>query len=131
VKDDDEAATPQASGTVDELVGWLRVQIAADSAPHKCPTWHAVWCLSPEVVDGFCFYCGNREDPEKFEEVQPSADTLARCEAHSRIVEFAAEVLENAGGIYLRTSQDHQCNTLRLLALAYQHRPGHQEAWRP
>lgn len=79
-------------------------------------------------------------------------DMLAQCEAHTALLDLHRPVRENdvdgdlvcpvcvyvgtdqdAGGSRFRYREhsDWPCATVLAVALAYQHNPGYQEAWRP
>lgn len=57
---------------------------------------------------------------------------LAQCEAHTRILDLVDLYFNDDGEpSFLGGYGEAYWDVVRLLALAYQHNPGYQEAWRP
>lgn len=120
---------------MDELVTWLREQIDRDRTEVESGRGpHAHGCNYVE--------CCCDED----------AETLARCEAYEAVLRehfrYDAWLSENVPDLRPRTDPScmgcgrdneeeprtkniNECPTLRALALAYRHRPGYREEWRP
>ncbi|GAA3878088.1 hypothetical protein GCM10022243_48470 [Saccharothrix violaceirubra] len=75
------------------------------------------------------------------DQISADADVLAMCDAHAAIlaVHYVDEkdpASECVGCLTTRWREPwapniNECPTLRALALAYQHRPGYREEWRP
>lgn len=85
----------------DEMVAWLREQVKAERAE-----WEPL-------------LRGTRRNGKA-----TARAALSRCEAHLELIDWAWKY----NGPHMFTEAPH---VLRLLALAYRHRPGYQEGWKP
>lgn len=144
--------------TVDELVTWLREQIAEkrrralataflpDGPP---PAWtynryefgvtwrdddgHRIGVASHRsgAVTGLGRYQEALliADGEHIELNDPRS-AVAECDAHTAILDL--HLLDSGGTELCNDCRDpYPCGTVRALGLAYQHRPGYREEWRP
>lgn len=98
---------------MDDLVTWLREQIAEDRAAVEVGrSPHAHGC---DHVECCC---------------DQGATVLAQCDAHEALLALHV-INQGACDVCGEWDYDWPCKTLRILALAYQHRPGYREEWRP
>lgn len=113
---------------VDDLIAWLREQIAVQ------PTWvHLSECQMTKAAppgwpfDGFSCNCGISAEMSQW---------FLDAEAKTRIIrtaELALGKVNEPGDIYTAHgafSAALLC-ALQFVALAYEHRSGYQEDWRP
>lgn len=138
--------TPPMTG----LVAWLREQIAEiEQVAHAARP--GPWLNGtdrPDLLDTTVY--GQSSGPDKLEDVCDTDDSdefatancdhislhdpravLDECEAHTAIVDRCVEEVD-AWTIGVNESGPEVADfTLRALALAYQHRPGFREEWRP
>jgi hypothetical protein len=65
------------------------------------------------------------------------SDVLARCEAHEKLLDLHAQSTEHGWECSLCGPEGqnidctYPCDTIRVLALAFQHRPGYRQEWQP
>ncbi len=126
---------------MDDLIPWLRARITADAeiAAH----WPDAIGPPPQ---GHSFW----QDANGHPIVEPRKQVLARCEALTAILDLHSPRREHTvdgdlvcptcvsflndedqGGNRFR-SREHEewpCQTIRALALTYQHHPGYREEW--
>lgn len=112
---------------MDDLVTWLREQIAEDEEAARKRMHHAqenhLLLQDPKYLG--LFVPGWHEWPEI---EAAAAHALAQCEAHTAILDrYERADKENHAPDAYSLADD----LLRALALAYQHRPGYQDMWRP
>lgn len=143
---DDEAATPQASGAVAELVAWVREQIEAT----LMLPWHLRDCqmLTPvsggltRAIIGDTFSCNCALATAMFNQHQ--AHTAVLDAVQRGIAGHPGDCVNVIGDEPGHYDKYDSCAlhikwaktalppyAAHLVALAYQHRPGYQEAWRP
>lgn len=107
---------------MNDLVTWLRAQIADAERTARDDQWgrpHGPGCgITADVCPGCdCTYW---------------RDVLAQCEAHTALLDsYAEHIAMPEYTPYVKGRRDKALHDLRLLALAYQHRPGYREEWRP
>jgi hypothetical protein len=136
---------------VDDLVTWLRAQIAetvrvASATMTAQSDWggwsarhsRADFGFSDVVQTGRVYVVLSEVTPETADHIalNDPAAVLAQCEAHTAILDRCAELLDLAGPYYGDVDYRPACNlvedtVLPGLALAYRHRPGYREEWRP
>jgi hypothetical protein len=138
----DEAATPQASGTVVELVAWLREQIEAS----LWLPWHLPDCqmLKPvpegltRAIIGDTFSCNCALQTAMFNqyrahtailELHPPGRTKGCAECSAERVDIVDDT--DPYDPVVEYYRPYPCRTLRALALVYQHNDGYREEWRP
>jgi hypothetical protein len=122
--------------------------------PQKC--WRkpgTAWCeeavfAGPPGADAVCIAgTGECDDPQSMIDARHIArhdprTVLAQCDAHEAILEEHWDVNEGDCATCVTghwgypthggsSPQRFPCKTVRILALAYQHRPGYLEEWRP
>jgi hypothetical protein len=138
-KDDDEAATPRASGTVAELVAWIRGQIGQlRKLAQDCTAEVGHNMAGDQYEDGSG--TADRDDYPSYPwgvgdaELAYMAATqpryaLALCDTRANILNQAWRIYENNFSddptAYLFAEE-----VIRQLGLAYQHCPGYQDSWR-
>ncbi|MFJ5984359.1 DUF6221 family protein [Lentzea sp. NPDC092896] len=140
---------------MDDLVKWLREQIAEDRSAALLATagpwrhnpekhWRkpgTVWCeeavfAGAAGADAMCIAgTGNSDDPQSTADARHIARhdpraVLTQCDAHEAILNECVRVRENHFSDDF--TADHLAElVVRQLALAYQHHPGYREEWRP
>lgn len=134
---------------MDDLVAFLIARLDERVVPVRVPEWHERFCISPDVEDGKCLYCGATEDPAKFSLCAPGEWTLADVAAKRLILDehTPCHVKTSNDGLnwdYQRCvicePQDRDlspgesywpCPTIRALALPDAGHPDYREQWRP
>jgi hypothetical protein len=153
-KDDDEAATPQASSTVDELVVWVREQIGQlRKLAQDCLAEVGRHMAGEQYEDGSgeaykdaypSYPWGSGEGELAYMAATQPRYVLTQCEAHVALLDehssphtvvdgFCVEEggpCTHAGESECLICGVTDCRTARLLASAYRHCPGYQEPWR-
>ncbi|ANZ35240.1 hypothetical protein BBK82_03280 [Lentzea guizhouensis] len=146
------------TAALDELVVWLREQIAEDRriAEESCDgPWHVNDAGYAEAIygaDGTCVIGGGRWGGEApvFDSTEDALHivrhdprvVLAQCAAHEALLDEHWDVNEGDCATCVTgkwgypthggsSPQRYPCKTIRIVALAYQHRPGYREEWRP
>lgn len=103
----------------EDLVAWLREQIAAVAEDER---WRASW-NTPEAVEKY---------PHAARPGPADPAMVNQCEAHTALLDsYAEHIALPEYTPYVKGRRDKALHDVRLLALAYQHRPGYLEEWRP
>lgn len=145
---------------MDELVAWLRKQIAEDEQLARDAVVRKAGGDAWEIAEQRPYRWGqDEEDTEVIGGGKPIITcnyeyggyllaahivrhdpraVLAQCEAHGALVDAVAGDIKAATGLVPADEFGERLVTefravavLRLLALTYQHRPGYREEWRP
>lgn len=118
---------------MDDLVTWLREQIAVTK------TWAREALDRPWLAEDNYVLDENGGEVARFEikadarhaALNEPRAVLAQCEANTALLDSYAEHLALPEYTpYVKGRRDKALHDIRLLALAYQHRPGYREEWR-
>lgn len=126
------------SSTTTDLVAWLREQIAerarwahaAEQAATDSDGYQWKRMASTAIDAGYCLIQTDHADIGRFVEDNSPRTALAQCEAHTALLDVVDDQRDSVYGEPGEFLPDEWARVVRLLALAYQHRPGYRQEWR-